>query len=395
MQIIKIKLIFHILLLLSITLGSFSDEATQVALTLKLNGMSHSNEIAMLFIALLLGGIVSSNFANLFFRHINIKNIIIYIFYIQAFIIFMSSFSSNILSMVIISFSLGFLGSMLWAVILTVLPGYFKEFKELERANKIIQTIRNLGYVIGPATAGIIFSKFENKTFHIIGVFTLFSALILSYLLVSGKVFSENISNEHKTKNHKNGFRNTLALFKISNIRNALFPLFFTIIFTSVLNVLLVIYVNNIIHLGNEKYGYIVSSMSVGLIISPILLSDYFLKLGRASGSSLAASIIGLGLILISLASNFWYLLAIGLLIGLANGIQNTLMSSFMMATIPASKREEYMPAYILFIQFSVLLGFTISYYIKFSYITEFLLFSGIITVFFGCVGFLINKKNH
>ena len=68
-----------------------------------------------------------------------------------------------------------------------------------------------------------------------------------------------------------------------------------------------------------------------------MLFSDFFKKIGQVSGAYLAARLMGVGMMgfgLASMLSNYWVIFVLffsGLLVGVGNGVQNTLMSEFML----------------------------------------------------------------
>ena len=71
-----------------------------------------------------------------------------------------------------------------------------------------------------------------------------------------------------------------------------------------------------------------------------------------------------MGFGLASMLSNYWVIFVLffsGLLVGVGNGVQNTLMSEFML-NFCGNYTKQLMPHYVLSLQCCVLLGFAITF---------------------------------
>lgn len=175
--------------------------------------------------------------------------------------------------------------------------------------------------------------------------------------------------------------------------------LFFTmtIALTSALNIIVIPYINNQLNLSSFVYGTTLSMMSLGLLISPILFSDFFKKIGQVSGAYLAAGLMGIGMIGFGLASvlsdcaTIFVLFFSGLLIGVGNGVQNTLMSEFML-NFCGKYAKQLMPHYVLSLQSCVLFGFSITFFIKSEWILLSLFLFGFSVLVSGILGAWINR---
>ncbi|GAA5095123.1 hypothetical protein GCM10023260_02920 [Bartonella acomydis] len=53
-----------------------------------------------------------------------------------------------------LSFVLGCAGSLFWSAILVAVPDFAKSDQQLDRINRIIQTVCNLDYIAGPLLGG-------------------------------------------------------------------------------------------------------------------------------------------------------------------------------------------------------------------------------------------------
>ena len=81
-------------------------------------------------------------------------------------------FANSALLILVLSFLLGYLGSLLWTVFLSVLPNYFSN--NLTLANKLTQTIKNAGFVFAPSLTGLAFGFIEKDLVFILSAISFF-----------------------------------------------------------------------------------------------------------------------------------------------------------------------------------------------------------------------------
>ena len=182
------------------------------------------------------------------------------------------------------------------------------------------------------------------------------------------------------------------GLLQTKGICRAVIPLLITVLVTSTLNVLLIVRVRNELSFSAEMYGVIVAVLSAGLVAGPILFAGLVGKLGEAAGASVGAAVIGLGITVVGAAQFTWQLVAAAACIGIANGVQNTLMSGFMIKTIDPAKRALQMPAYILILQTTVFAGFVGAAFIRVEQAGITLVAVGVLATLVGTFGAILNR---
>lgn len=380
-----------------LALGSFTDEAmiTSFALTLSEGNRS---DLTWLFAASMIGGVVASRMGAYVLPKVSERILLPVIFALQGVVIGLFYMTTHTMAILCLSFLLGLLGALLWTVFLAVLPDYFAH--NIALANKLSQTIKNAGFVFAPAITGLLFASIH-KT--LILYLSLISFVCMALLLCVHRLFKvSNISTaiDNNTDNSKVNQtpKNAIAYRDFilhPTIKKAL--LFFTIsiALTSALNILLIVYINQQLHLSAFIYGATLSMMSLGLLLSPMLLSGLFGKLGQVSGSYLAAALMGVGMV--GFACVGWLhgvlmvamLLFCGLLIGVGNGVQNTLMNEFMLNFCGKSAKQ-LMPHYILTLQIWVLVGFLMTLVIT-GDVAGYLLVFGVVVMACGVLGAWLN----
>lgn len=372
-----------------LALGSFADEAMLVSFALILSAGNLEN-LTLLYALSMIGGLCASRAGAYILPKFSEKTLLPVIFALQGLVIFAFYFIHGALGILILSFLLGFLGALLWVVFLSVLPHYFEQ--NLETANKLTQTIKNAGFVFAPALTGLVFGIIGKNLVFILAAIS----LICMLMLLSIRSFNTN----HQIVNENSHDQAPIAYVKFIKhrvIKQILSLFAITIALTSALNILIIPYVNHQLKLSPFIYGLTLSMMSIGLLISPMLFSGLFARFGKVSGAYLAASVMGLGMLGFAVVSMFdgnasvVVLLASGLLIGGGNGVQNTLMSEFMLHFC-GEHSKQLMPHYVLCLQICVLVGFLMTFGIQEADVLQVLWLFGAIVMLCGLVGAWINK---
>ncbi len=411
-----------LLLALCVTIGSFIDEASLVAAALAVN---HSNDshLALLYMASMLGAMAGSRLCAYLLAHLSETVIVQWLFFVQALMVLLIYIASGV-GIALMGFGLGLIGSILWTAIMSVVPLYCPK-AYLDTANKALQTISNLGAVAGPALVGVIYDRLGKIALVYLAVASVMAGmgvLLYQYAKQSYVQAKDKTDNQPSKKNttdnqptdtspttkpidhptQSNAHLSTLnaitVLFSYRAIKHALMPLSVIIVFTSTLNVLLVPYINSVLTLGSTMYGITLTMMSLGLLLSPFLVSGFFAQFGRVRGAMLGASVMGVAMMLLAVQSFDTYgnivILLAGLLIGMGNGIINTLMGAFMMHTL-GDNSKQLMPYYILCLQGSVLIGFGLAYFVDKALMAEFLLGAGALVVVVALLGAVYNPSSH
>lgn len=335
----------------SLSFGSLADEAAQVIFALRLADSTSS--VSTLLVAGLVGGIVAGPIAPRLLSLLGSLKTISLVFLVESILIGLASIANNFTTYILVAAALGCMGSLLWISIMVAIPTFSGSGRNIDLINRVVQSVRYLGFVGGPAVGGFLYAMADgSRGVLILGFLVLLAAPLtaLCFRLLSLK------ADKIEQKNERRGL-DFPGLVRTSGVVRAVCPLIVTVILTSALNVLLIIRVRNDLHLSAETYGAIVSSISVGLLVGSLLLSGWFGRLGDAAGASAAAAIIGIGISWLAMMNVVWSIMVAALLIGTANGIQNTLMSSFMMKAIDPDHRVNRMPAYVLCLQSSVCIG--------------------------------------
>ncbi|SAL21411.1 major facilitator transporter [Caballeronia peredens] len=377
---------------ISLSFGSFADEAAQVTFALRL--ADHTSSVSLLLAAGLVGGILSGPIAPTILQRIGPRKTIPAVFLVQSLLIAVASLANQFWSYVVVSMALGTTGSLLWAAIMVAIPSYTNDERYIDRVNRITQSVRNMGYVGGPALGGLLYGMAErSRGLLSLALLVLLAAPATALCFKVLESFNQ-ASGQAPSREKSKGRLDLPDFFRTAGVIRAVAPLLATVVLTSMLNVLLIFRVRTELQFSAEIYGFVISALSVGLIVGPVGFAGMFAKLGDAAGASIAAGVIGFGIVWLASSDVVWTIMCATFLIGSANGIQNALTASFMMKAIDPKRRINLMPAYIFCIQTSVFLGFVIAGMVSTAHVTTALAVVGIATAIIGACGFVLNIKN-
>ncbi|MBR8129784.1 MFS transporter [Burkholderia ambifaria] len=377
---------------ISLSFGSFADEAAQVNFALRLADDTAS--VSILLAAGLIGGILSGPIAPMILQRIGHRQTIPAVFLLQALLIAAASLANQFWSYILVSLALGSTGSLLWAAIMVAIPSYTTDERYIDRANRITQSVRNMGYVGGPALGGLLYGMVDrSRGLLLLALLVLAAAPVTSLCFNALDSFIPK-SGRASTQTKQKGRLDLFGLFRTAGVIRAVAPLLMTVVLTSTLNVLLIFRVRTELQFSAAIYGLVISTLSVGLIVGPVLFAGLFARRGDAAGASIAASLIGAAILWLALSDAAWSLMCATFLIGSANGIQNALTASFMMKAIDPQRRVNLMPAYLFCIQTSVFLGFLSAGMISTAHVSMALVIVGVATAIIGACGIALNVKN-
>ncbi|WP_375673543.1 MFS transporter [Bartonella sp. TS82HLJMH] len=374
-------------LFLVLGFSSFADETAQVTFALHLAESTAS--ISMLLFAGLIGAICAGPIAPRLLHRFQPARTVPIVLLFEALFIATAAIANQFWIYIALSFALGCAGSIFWSAILVSVPEFANNDQQLDRINRIIQTVRNLGYIAGPLLGGVLYGLSNGQRgLFALSIMVLFATFITLFCFKSLKIHTQTTNTTQKSKK---GLDLT-GLLRKKNVVYALSPLIITIILTSALNVLSIVRIRTDLNLSAETYGIITSMVSLGLVVGPLCFSSLFHRFGNAAGASLAAAIIGFAIFCFSLTQLIWLMMLSFFILGSANGVQNALMASFMMKAIQKEKRNSQMPAYLFIIQTSVCLGFIGAGFVHVHHTQSTLFIIGITTMIAGILGFILNS---
>jgi len=376
----------------SLFFGSFGDEAAQVSFALHLADGSAASpaEVSALLSAGLAGGIIAGPVGSRLLSAIGARRMITVIVIAEALLIAAASTMNELWWYLTISAALGCLGSALWSAVLVAIPALALAESGIDRANRMVQSVRNCGYVVGPLLGSALFAV-SHGTRGLLGLAVLMLAAALGALVSLRSLVAPTVGREGSPDGPKGV--DVVGLLRTPGVLRALLPLIVTVLVTSALNVLLIVRIRSELSLSATAYGVVVASLSIGLVLGPILFAKTVGRIGARAGASLAAAVIGAAIVALGAVSAPWQLIVAAVIVGIANGVQNALMAGFIMKAVDAGHRARRMPAYVLILQSTVFSGFIAAGFIHISAAGAALIAVGVIAVVAGSAGVAVNRN--
>jgi len=376
---------------LALILGSFGDEAAQVAFALRLagGGAAAPAQVAVLLAAGLLGGISAGAVAPRAIVEVGARRLISSVFIAEAVLIAVASLADSLWWFVAVAAALGCLGSVIWSAVMVTLPSLDLSEEGVDRANRFVQTMRNLGYVAGPLLGSALYAGSSDFR-GLLALASLMLAAAVGAAVALRRLVAADVGRAGSADVRR--VADVRGLLQTHGVLRALAPLLITVLVTSALNVLLIVRVRTELHLSAATYGFVIAALSAGLVLGPALFSGFVSRLGDAAGASVGAAVIGGGVVAIGAADVHWQLVAAAAVIGIANGVQNALMGSFIIKRVDPARRASQMPAYVLLLQTTVLVGFLGAAFIDVHAAGRTLIAVGLVAAVAGTVGALVNR---
>ncbi|GAA5111617.1 hypothetical protein GCM10023261_15920 [Bartonella jaculi] len=157
----KSMILAQIGLFLVLGFSSFADETAQVTFALHL--AESTAFISMLLFAGLLGAICAGPIAPRLLHRLQPARTVPIVLLFEAILIAAAAIANQFWSYIAIAFALGCAGSIFWSAILVSVPELAKNDQQLDRINRVIQTVRNLGYIAGPLLGGVLYGFKRTK----------------------------------------------------------------------------------------------------------------------------------------------------------------------------------------------------------------------------------------
>lgn len=189
---------------------------------------------------------------------------------------------------------------------------------DLMNAIAINSTIFNLARLIGPAIAGIIMGIYGVGFCFLLNSIS-FLAVIISLIFIKPIISEENATQKMRQTvkgiltDVKNGLK---YVFKRKEILYILISNFFISGFSMNNNVLLPVFITNILHMEETSYGFIMTCMGIGSFIGSLLIASYCKKGPNRFFITFGPIIMGAGLILMGILKNYYATLLLYVIIG-------------------------------------------------------------------------------
>lgn len=279
---------------------------------------------------------------------------------------------------------LGIWGATLWVVVMLYITELFTE-AQLHRVNNVVTTIRNAGFVAGPALGGICYS-FGSGYVYFCCMVLLLVAVGCTRLFVPPVVAA---AAEPAAAAPAGRFISSVKeLFGLPGLASRILPPMGVAFFGSLVNVGILVYILQVQGRTSAEYGLVGAAISIGLVAGPLALGFSGAKRLQV-GIGAAGICTGIALLGLFQPWAFGLTLVAGLLLGIGNGGQNSFMSTLLMQAIPAQRRAVLMPAYVFSIYIFVFASFIAGLLLTAANVLPVMLAGGASTIGLGIISLM------
>ncbi|WP_303154625.1 MFS transporter [Corynebacterium sp.] len=278
--------------------------------------------------------------------------------------------------------ALGLLGALLWVIVLLIVTESFEK-QQFDSVNKWITTIRNAGFVVGPALGGLLYPIGSLYIYLASAGFCLVSASFALRQLPPPVLCPTTEEKESSSKTKASFSGSIVELLTLPRLAVRLLPPMGVAFFGSVVNVGIVIYLLDVQGRRESDYGLVGASISIGLVLGPVLIQA-IAKRNTQIGIGLSGIITGAAIVLLFLPWNVVLALVSGFLLGIGNGGQNVSVTSLLMKSIPEDRRAKLIPAFVFCIYFFVFSSYIAGLFVTPSNVISLMMRGGVITILLG-----------
>ncbi|GCB48960.1 MFS transporter [Streptomyces sp. NL15-2K] len=258
-------------------------------------------------------------------------------------------------ALIAMAFVLGSFGAVTNAALFAFIPTLVPRDR-LGTTNAWVETVRNTGFVAGPALGGVLAGIWGTAGTLLVNAVTFAAAATAAALLRAPRATRDPPAEDAiRPATERGGMR---RIWYDPVLRAALGALFVTVAASSVMNVVLVFFVRHSIGAGATVYGLVSSAWGLGLVLGPLLVVRRLPEHRLAAGAALGATGIGAaitGAALLPYATAVAMIFVVG---GMANGLQNVAMRTMVATRLPASVHGEAYAGYAATMNAAVLCGF-------------------------------------
>jgi len=207
----------------------------------------------------------------------------------------------------------------------------------LASANALLASTSNLSYAVGPALGGLLVAFAGLRTALLFDAATFLASAALLWRL---RPLPTSLPSDEGTaagaESFVTDFREGLAyVLRHRVVRSVSVGLFLSVTFAAMDNVALVFLMRDTLGAGETGYGIALSAWAVGMIAAPLLLLRGGTRLPTELVLLLGLGLTGSGLVLTGLAPSLGIAVAIMVVGGAGNGLENVATDTIIQKTVP------------------------------------------------------------
>jgi Na+/melibiose symporter-like transporter len=212
----------------------------------------------------------------------------------------------------------------------------------VQEANGHVETVRYLGFGIGPLLGGFLFAAGGLELAMLIDAIT-FAAVAIAALSLRVRRVPRELSEGERTPRARDGIA---FLFRDRVLALAMTVAFTSLLFMSAVWVGELFFVEDVLGRGDVSYGAMLSIWTAGMALGAMLLSRRVAAAAVAAVGLAAAAAQGAALAVPALWLSFAFFLACSFAGGLAHGLKNVMFRSLIHVRVPDELHGRAFAAY-------------------------------------------------
>jgi Transmembrane secretion effector len=326
----------------SVGLSALGDWVAMVALGLHVKEISDSGfAVAGLWICLFGPSVLVAGHAGLLVDRIEATRLLALVSAIGAMLALALGFLSGLVPVLALTTLLGVVFAISQPAEFALVPVLAGE-ERIQAANGHMETIRYIGFGLGPILGGLLFSIGGLQLAMAVDAVT-FGLVACAALALRVKREPAALDAEQRAPRARDGIA---FLFADRTLSLVMAVAFASLLFMSAVWVGELFFVEDVLGRGDVSYGAMLSVWTVGMALGALLLSPRVAAAALATVGLAAAAAQGLALALPALWLRFAFFLACSFAGGVAHGLKNVLFRSLIHVQVPAELHGRAFAAY-------------------------------------------------
>jgi len=352
-----------IALLAALIVTTAGDEIALVVLALKVSNHAHTMlGVSLLLVAGMLPGVLLSPVIGRIADSVRPATLLAAAMVAQAVVAFGMAAASSTPLVIGLAVVLGALGAQAAAATMVIVPKVVAD-EHLTSAISAMEVCRNVGFLIGPAVAGVLVTVAGPALGLVVNAVSFLVAAAFTSLLPAtvwrrGEPAASPRNESAVRRRWNEGFR---LLGGDPLLRRVLPVIVITVCATSMFNVALVFHVRQGLGLSAGAYGALSFAICAGLVAGPIVLRVPLRQMDSAVLTVACAGGIGAAMAASALVIPIAAIFVCLLVMGTVNSGQNVALRTVVIRRSPEAKRGAVGAAYGATLQGSVTLGFLLA----------------------------------
>jgi Na+/melibiose symporter-like transporter len=326
----------------AVGLSAGGDWVAMVALGLHVKEISDSGfAVAALWICLFGPSVLVAGHAGLLADRFEASRLLALVSAAGAVLALALSFIAGLVPVLVLTALLGVVFAISSPAEFALVPAIAGE-KRIQAANGHMETIRYIGFGVGPLLGGLLFAAGGLQLAMLVDALS-FALVAVAALALRTRRHPRELADGERPPRARDGIA---FLFADRTLSLVMVVAFASLLFMSAVWVGELFFVEDVLGRGDVSYGAMLSIWTAGMALGALLLSPRVAAYALASVGLLAATVQGLALALPALWLSFAFFLACAFAGGVGHGLKNVMFRSLIHLQVPSHLHGRAFAAY-------------------------------------------------